>query len=139
MKYLCVESTDMFKTSLKDGKMGETKKTNKIQAPKELVLCGASAYNQKFYINENFKNLPDEIKNQLKIMCVLFCSDVGGILQLVFDENGDLEFRTAYDENDLLYDDIGSGLKIKEMQRKNEDLLRGLELYYKVIFDKLDE
>ena len=72
-------------------------------------------------------------------MCVLFCSDVGGILQLVFDENGDLEFRTAYDENDLLYDDIGSGLKIKEMQRKNEDLLRGLELYYKVIFDKLDE
>ena len=26
----------------------------------EVVLCGASAYNQKFYINENFKNLPDE-------------------------------------------------------------------------------
>ncbi len=52
--------------------MSENKKTNQIQPPEEIVLCGASAYNQKFYINENFKNLPDEIKNQLKVMCVLF-------------------------------------------------------------------
>ena len=56
--------------------MSENKKTNQIQPPEELVLCGASAYNQKFYINENFKNLPDEIKNQLKVMCVLFCADI---------------------------------------------------------------
>ena len=112
--------------------MSENKKTNQIQPPEEIVLCGASAYNQKFYINENFKNLPDEIKNQLKVMCVLFCADIGGILQLVFDEEGNLEFRTACN-------DIGSGLKIKELRQKNEDLLRGLELYYKVIFDKLEE
>ena len=119
--------------------MSENKKTNQIQPPEELVLCGASAYNQKFYINENFKNLPDEIKNQLKVMCVLFCADIGGILPLVFDEEGNLEFRPACNEDDLLYDDIGSGLKIKELRQKNEDLLRGLELYYKVIFDKLEE
>ena len=56
--------------------MSENKKTNQIQPPEEIVLCGASAYNQKFYINENFKNLPDEIKNQLKVMCVLFCADI---------------------------------------------------------------
>ena len=37
--------------------MSENKKTNQIQPPEEIVLCGASAYNQKFYINENFKNL----------------------------------------------------------------------------------
>ena len=43
----------------------------------EIVLCGASAYNQKFYINENFKNLPDEITSELKVMCVLFCADIG--------------------------------------------------------------
>ena len=72
-------------------------------------------------------------------MCVLFCADVGGIIQLVFDEDGNLELRTAYNEDDLLYDDIGCGLKIKELRQKNEDLFRGLELYYKVIFDTLDE
>ena len=54
--------------------MSENKKTNQIQPPEEIVLCGASAYNQKFYINENFKNLPDEIKNQLKVnVCAFLC------------------------------------------------------------------
>ena len=38
------------------------------------MLCGASAYNQKFYINENFKNLPDEIKNQPPFMAA--CAEV---------------------------------------------------------------
>ena len=102
----------------------------------EIVLCGASAYNQKFYINENFKNLPEEITSELKVMCVLFCADIGGILQLIYDEDGNLEFRTTYNEDDLLYDEIGSGLKIKELRRKHADLLEALEMYYKVMFDK---
>ena len=67
----------------------------------EVVLCGASAYNKKFYLNEDFKGLPEQIKNELKIMCVLFTEDVGGIFQLVFSETGELEFRTSCDENDL--------------------------------------
>ena len=31
------------------------------------VLCGASSYEKKFYINEAFANLPDSIKDELKI------------------------------------------------------------------------
>ena len=52
----------------------------------EVVLCGASAYNKKFYLNQDFKGLPDSIKDELKIMCVLFTEDIGGIFQVVFDE-----------------------------------------------------
>lgn len=106
---------------------------------KELVLCGASAYNKKFYIDQNFKGLPDSIKDELKIMCVLFTEDIGGVLELVFDEDGSLEFRASCDEGDLLYDDIGCGLKIRELQRTKEDLMRSLELYYKVLTGKLDD
>ena len=72
-------------------------------------------------------------------MCVLYTEDVGGIQTLEFDENGRLQFKTEALEADARYDEIGSGLKIKELRQKNEDLLRGLELYYKVIFDKLEE
>ena len=54
----------------------------------EVVLCGASAYNKKFYLNQDFKGLPDSIKDELKIMCVLFTEDIGGIFQVVFDEEG---------------------------------------------------
>lgn len=100
----------------------------------EVVLCGASAYNKKFYLNEDFKGLPDRIKDELKIMCVLFTEDIGGIFQLVFDEDGNLEFRTSCDEGDLLYDDIGCALKIKELQRTKRELLEALEMYYKVLY-----
>jgi hypothetical protein len=105
----------------------------------EVVLCGASAYNKKFYLNQNFKGMPQQIKDELKIMCVLFTEDIGGIFELVFDEDGTLEFRTSCDEGDLLYDEIGCGLKIRELQRTKEELLRSLEMYYKVIYGRLDD
>ncbi len=105
----------------------------------EVVLCGASAYNKKFYLNEDFKGLPSQVRDELKIMCVLFTEDIGGIFQLVFDEDGNLEFRTSCDEGDLLYDDIGCGLKIKELQQKKQDLLEALQMYYKLLYVGLDE
>lgn len=98
----------------------------------EIVLCGSSAYTKKYYLNEDFMNLPQSIKDELKIMCVLYTEDVGGVLTLLFDEEGKLQFRTSADEGDLLYDDIGSVLKIKQIQRTRQDLLESLEMYYKV-------
>lgn len=67
-------------------------------------------------------------------MCVLYTEEIGGILALEFEEDGTLVFEVSSEENDFLYDDIGSRLKIKELQRTKEDLLRSLELYYKVFF-----
>ncbi|MFR4351868.1 MAG: DUF6145 family protein [Roseburia sp.] len=104
------------------------------QDMQEVVLCGASAYNRKFYLNEDFKGLPGQVKDELKIMCVLFTEDIGGIFQLVFDGTGNLEFRTSVDAGDLLYDEIGCGLKIKELRRTKQELLEALEMYYKVLY-----
>lgn len=98
----------------------------------KIVLCGSSAYTKKFYLNEDFSGLPQSIKDELKIMCVLYTEDVGGVLTLLFDEEGRLQFQTSADEGDLLYDDIGSVLKIKQIQQKKPDLLESLEMYYKV-------
>ena len=100
----------------------------------EVVLCASSAYEKKFYLNEEFSRLPEDIKNELKIMCVLFTEEVGGILELVFDEEGYLLFRTDADENDLLYDDIACGMLIKKMQYEKRELLESLEMFYRVFF-----
>lgn len=100
----------------------------------EIVLCGSSAYTQKYYLNEEFEGLPQSIKDELKIMCVLYTEDVGGVLTLVFDEEGNLNFQTAADEGDLLYDDIGSVLKVKQFQQTKRELLESLEMYFKVFF-----
>lgn len=84
----------------------------------QVVLCGASAYEQKYYLNEDFKSLPSQVQDELKIMCVLFTEDVGGILTLVFDEDGKLLLETSADEGDLLYDEIGSELKIRQIRKE---------------------
>ena len=101
-----------------------------------IVLCGSSAYEQKYYLNEDFASLPQTIKDELKIMCVLFAEDVGGILTLLFEEDGTLMFQTEAEEGDLLYDEIGSVLKVKHLQEEKRELLESLELYFKVFFLK---
>ena len=100
----------------------------------EIVLCGASSYTKKYYLNENFEGLPEGVRDELKIMCVLYTEDVGDTLQLVYDEDGNLEFRTEAEDGDLLYDEIGSVLKIKQLQNTKRELLEALELYFRVFF-----
>ncbi len=100
----------------------------------EVVLCASNAYTKQFYLNPEFENLPEQIKEELKILCVLYTEDVGGVLVLKFDEDGSLQLETSADEGDLLYDEIGSVLKIRQIQDTQAELLESLELYYKAVF-----
>jgi len=99
-----------------------------------VVLCVSNAYEKKFYLNEEFNKLPADIKDELKIMCVLFTEEVGGILSLEFEEDGTLIFKTKADEGDLLYDDIACGMFIKKLQYEKRTLLESIEMFYKVFF-----
>lgn len=98
------------------------------------TLCVSNAYQKKYYLNEHFQGLPQAIKDELKIMCVLYTEDVGGILELYFDEDVNLDFQTSCNENDFMYDEIGSVLKIKQYQNERRELLESLETYYKLMF-----
>ena len=98
----------------------------------KIVLCGANSYEEKYYLNPDFDNLPQHIKDELKILCVLYVHDVGGILTLVFEENGELCFEVTAKEGDPMFDEIGSQLKIKQIQNdeKKQELLEKLLLFY---------
>lgn len=100
----------------------------------KVVLCGANAYEQKYYLNPDFQTLPEQIQQELQIMCVLYVEDVGGILTLSYEEDGTLCFEVVSEENDFMFDEIGSQLKIKQIQNTKQDLLRSLELFYKIFF-----
>ena len=105
-----------------------------MEETKNVVLCAASAYEEKYYLNPGFKALPENIKKELQILCVLYTHKVGGILLLEFDEGGSLIFRTEAKENDFAYDEVGSVLEIKSIQREKRELLEELEMFYKVVF-----
>ena len=95
-----------------------------------VVLCGANSYEEKYYLNPDFEQLPDAVK----IMCFLYVNDVGGILTLVYEEDGELCFEVTSEEFDPMFDEIGSRLKIKQIQREKQDLLEALQMYYRVFF-----
>ena len=96
------------------------------------ILCVSNAYEQKYFLGETYQGLPEVIREELQIMCVLFTEDVGGILTLEFEEDRSLFFHTAAEEGDLLYDEIGSVLKVKQLQNQKQELLEALEMYYRI-------
>ena len=99
----------------------------------KIVLCGANAYEKKYYFNEEqFKMIPESIKEELHVICVLFTEEVGGIFTIVFEEDGSIALETNAADDDLLYDEISSGLLVGEIRRNRQEMLESLQLYYRV-------
>lgn len=105
---------------------------------KRIVLCGANAYERKYYFNEQFAGIPDSVKDELHIICVLFTEEVGGVFTIVFEEDGTLSLETDAEESDIYYDEISSGLLVGEIRRKRQELFESLNLYYRVFILKED-
>ena len=115
----------------------EMQKTNKGRvfeqaAGGRIVLCGANAYEQKYYFNPVFKQIPESIKKELNIISVLFTQEAGGIFTIVFEEDGTISIETNADEEDITYDEITAGLLVGEVRRKRQDLFEALGLYYRI-------
>lgn len=98
----------------------------------KIVLCGANAYERKYYFNEDFQGIPQSIKDELHIICVLFTEEIGGIFTIAFAKGGDVLIETDFAEDDFLYDEIGSGLMVREVRRNRQELFEALSLYYRV-------
>lgn len=118
----------MSKMAGKKEIQGEKKK----QGQGKIVLCGANAYEQKYYFNETFQGIPQSIKDELHIICVLFTEEIGGIFTIAFEPDGNVVMETNFAEEDYLYDEIGSGLMVKEVGRNRQEMFESLSLYYRV-------
>jgi len=100
------------------------------------VLCGANSYEMKYYFNRDFDRIPEAIKDELHILCVLFTEEVGGVFTIAFEEDGSVVLETDAEDDDIYYDEISSGLMIGEVRRKRQELFEALQLYYKVFILK---
>ncbi len=109
-----------------------------VMSENRMILCGANAYEKKYYFNERFKQIPQSVQDELHIICVLFTEEAGGIFTIVFEPDGSVSLETDAEENDVYYDEIGSGLLVKEIRRKRKELLQSLSLYYRALILKED-
>lgn len=105
---------------------------------KKTVLCAANAYEQKYYFNEQFNGIPESIREELRILCVLFTQEVGGVFDIAFEEDGSIVLETNADEDDITYDEVSSGLLVGEIRRRRQELFESLQLYYRVFILKED-
>lgn len=104
----------------------------------EVVICGANAYDQKYYFNPVFSKIPESVQNELHIICVLFTEEVGGIITIGFDEEGELMIKTQAADDDFLYDEIASGLLVSKIRATRQELFESLYLFYRAIVLKED-
>ena len=100
----------------------------------DMVICGANAYDKKYYFNPRYDKIPESIKEELHVICVLFTEEIGGIFTIEFEDDGTVSMRTEYAPEDYLYDEVGSGLLVSEVRRKRQELFETLSLYYRVMF-----
>jgi hypothetical protein len=103
------------------------------------TLAAASTYDKKYYLNPEFESLPDIIKEEIRIYSVSHVAEVGGMILIAFDEEGTLYIEVTADEFDILYDEIGSHLRVKRKQKEGQELFEGLEKYYRIKFLGLEE
>lgn len=99
----------------------------------KVVVCGANAYEQKYYFNQEFSKIPESIQDDLHIMCVLFTEEVGGILTIGFDEDGEMSIETMAEEDDIYYDEIAAGMLVKKIRDSRQEIFEALRLYYRAI------
>lgn len=103
-----------------------------------IVLCGSNAYEKKYYFNSLFDSVPESVKEELHIICVLFTEEAGGVFLIVFEPDGSISMETEAAEEDILYDDITAGLLVSEIRRHRQTLFEELQLFYRVFVLKED-
>ena len=103
-----------------------------------IVLCGSNAYEKKYYFNPLFDSVPESVKEELHIICVLFTEEAGGVFLIVFEPDGSISMETEAAEEDILYDDITPGLLVSEIRRHRQTLFEELQLFYRVFVLKED-
>ena len=95
------------------------------------VLISVSPYVQKYYINEKFNDLPEDIKETLRAKLAVIAEKTRAIISLGFNEK--VEIFIEYKYEDLSYmDEIGVELRIKKFQQEEGELLKSIKVWYMI-------
>jgi len=94
------------------------------------ILAAASFYKRARYFNDEYANLPTQVRDELLAACSLAAEQTRGIVTLGFYEDGTVFAEASGAEDDLNYDEIGARLLVDTMLEEKADLFRSLRLWY---------
>lgn len=103
------------------------------------ILAAASFDKQKYYLEKEFQGLPEEIQEEVRVICVLLAQKLQCTFVMGFYDDGEVYFESVREEDDFNFDEIGSELEIKQIYRTKSQLLDALKLWYCVYFTQEGE
>ncbi len=103
------------------------------------ILAAASYEKQKYYLEPKFQTLPENIQEEVRILCVSLAQKLECTFLMGFHEDGEVYFETVKGEDDFNFDEIGAELEIKELFRVKKELLGALKIWYTIFFTKNGE
>lgn len=99
-----------------------------------VILAVSNKYAKMYYFNEDFDMIPEIVQKELQVLLVLHTEEIGGIIAVGFDMEGQLYIEATANELDAAYDEIGSHLKIKQYQKERKELFSSLERFFNEFF-----
>ena len=96
------------------------------------LIAAASFENKKFYFSDDYNDIPKEIKKNIKIICINTAEKLCCTFLMLFDNYGNIYFKTIRNEYDINFDEIGAELEIKKLQKKQYDLFKSLKIWYSI-------
>ncbi len=102
------------------------------QTTEKTVLAAASFDEQKYFFAPQFSALPQQVQEEVHILCVSLAEKLMCTFLIGFLPSGDLYFETIPSAKTADFDDIGAKLELKEIQRGKKELLKALKLWFLV-------
>ena len=99
----------------------------------DVVLCAANAYHQKYYLNPEYGNLPEDVQKELKLIAVDYVEEIGGVFLMSFNADQKLVLKSMHEEDDLRFDDAKAQQRIDALATRYEALFTKLETYYQAL------
>ena len=98
----------------------------------------SNSYIKKYYLDSRLDTLPKEVKDTLKIVFVKLTEDVGGVLELVYDNDSYEVFtRIVRNDDDLEFDEINANFRRSKLEKEHEKLFVDIATFCKFKFNGL--
>ena len=105
---------------------------------KLIPIIVSNGYLKKYYIDDRLTSLPKEDRDKLKIKFVKLTEEVGGVLQVIFDnENYEIFLTIDKNDDDIAFDEIYAKYKLSKIEKENEKIFEDIATFCKFKFNGL--
>lgn len=94
------------------------------------MIAAASWEQQKYFLSPDCAGLPEAVKDEIRILCVLMAQKLACTFMIGFDDTGDVFFQTLPQRDAFAFDEIGADLELRRLSKTKRQLLLGLKAWF---------